>query len=223
MARRGNQHGRGVDKARQPSFRRRGPAPGRARLGSDRPSGRALRPRGTEAGRRAAPVPVSRGPRGPSRRGGCPFGVLTFAGLGGLAIEELGRSVVGKPRVITLRNHDLVLVDIPRPAIHRLRDVRIAEDVFGMLGPTDPIRPGRAGADVSRAVTRQGVLDALGLKNSLSQRGKRGATTFACFVKQAGVSRVRRQDVAAGLAARLSALFPRWRPADPTRSTKVKP
>ena len=141
--------------------------------------------------------------------------MLTFAGLGSLAADELSRCEPSGFRFCRLADHDLVLCDISAKGARRLPGLALAEDVFLMLGPGVQVK---TAADLERLdglVLSESVLEAVGLKNSLFHPRKPKSTTYNCFVKQDWDRQVRRKQIAERVNALLGSRFRRWRQADP--------
>ena len=143
------------------------------------------------------------------------FGILTFAGLGSLAAAELSRCDPSDFRFLRLSDHDLVLVHMREGDSCHLPGLRLAEDVFYMLG--DPL-PVRAAGDLSGLDSLTGaetVLEGLRLKNLRFHPPKPKTTTYNCFVKQDRDRQVRRKQMAARVNDLIGGQFKKWKQSDP--------
>ncbi len=145
------------------------------------------------------------------------IGLLCFAGLQRASLEELSqRGISFHVRdSITLRNHDLILVDIERAAVPKLLGLRTVEDLFF---PVAEKAPAAAEKDLQRKGkwwNQEQLFAGLHLKNELFPGAKPNKNIgFAVFVKQDRDHALHRKQAAAAIADKLGA-FRRWKPRDP--------
>ena len=143
------------------------------------------------------------------------FGILTFAGLGSLAAAELSRCKPTGFHVCRLTDHDFVLADIEAKGSRGLPALRIAEDIFCMLGPGMDIRSGTDLEKLGGLVSADAVLEGVRIKNALFHPPKPRITTHNCFVKQDRDRRVRRKQIAARVNDLVASHFRKWKQSDP--------
>ena len=143
------------------------------------------------------------------------FALLAFAGLGDIAVEELGAGRSGGMAVGRLPNYDFLPCTLAPSEVARLPTLRTVEDVFWLMGRPQRVSARRDLSKLSSVVTRSAILYGLELRNQLFHPKKPKTPTFNCFVKQDRDRAVYRKDIAGRINAGIAAAFGKWKNTDP--------
>ncbi len=143
------------------------------------------------------------------------FALLTFAGLGGVALQELVVCSSRQSNVERLPNYDFVRCVLESTDVAKLPALRTVEDVFWLMGAPQRVSTRRDLSKLDTLVSSSVILKGLELRNRLFRPKKPGRPSFNCFVKQDRDRRVRRKDIARRVNAAIWAAFPKWTHSDP--------
>ena len=143
------------------------------------------------------------------------FGVLSFAGLGGITEGELAPSGASGFVRATLPNYDLTVCELSPRGVGVLGKLRTAEDVFLMAGAPRGLAAGQLRAICNSALSQAAILEAIALKNSIFPGSRPKRPTVACFVKQDHDYKIRRREIVDSMMAAIGRSFPKWRYSDP--------
>jgi len=146
------------------------------------------------------------------------FAILTFAGLNQIAIKELNINIrnPSKINVSTLPNYDLIVFESPLSDIIKLQSLRIAEDVFFIMGNPAEIRRKEDLSKINEIIKPENIFSGINLKNKIFGGKKPKTVTYNCFIKQDKDRHVRRKEIANQVNSLIQFHFRKWRNTDPS-------
>jgi len=138
--------------------------------------------------------------------------LLTLAGLAPITLRSL-HGVQG--RVLQLPNHDLIMFS--RCEERTLRDTRLIEDSFMMLGKPLSIRSNKDLVALERLVSEREIMAAIELKKRIFPGRAVKRVTFNTYLKQDKDRKVYRKQIVARINQLVQQRFRRWRLQDPAQ------